>query len=82
MTASDFDDLPVEARLQWIYFEGEFVMDIRYYEYKINLYQVKNFYIEVFYHHKKDQIVKIRTLDHTCSRMKFYADQVKLEQVA
>lgn len=82
MTARDFNELPTENKLQWIYFEGEFVMDIRYYEFKVNLYRIKDFFIEVFYHHKNDRIDQIRILDHNSTRMKFYADQVKLDQVA
>lgn len=54
-------------------------MDIRYYEFKVNLYLINDFYIEVFYHHKKDSIQKIEILNRDSSRMKFYADQVKLE---
>ena len=82
MLANDFVQLPLEAKIQWLYFEGEFVMDIRYYEFKINLYLLKDFYIEVFYHHKEDKIKKIIILDRNSSRMKFYTDQVKLGIVA
>ncbi len=67
--------------MQWVYFEGEFVMDIRYYEFKINLYRIKDFFIEVFFHHKDNRIEKVLVLDHSSNRMKFYADQVKLETV-
>ena len=79
MEAQDFNKLTLENKMRWVYFEGEFVMDIRYYEFKINLYRIRNFFIEVFYHHKEDRIAKILILDRSCNRMKFYADQVKLE---
>lgn len=79
MKAKDFESLPIENKIQWVYFEGEFVMDIRYYEFKINLYRISDFFIEVFYHHKEDRIEKVLVLDRSSNRMKFYADQVKLE---
>ena len=67
--------------MQWVYFEGEFVMDIRYYGFKINLYRIKDFFIEVFFDHKENRISKVLVLDRTSNRMKFYADQVKLDPV-
>jgi hypothetical protein len=82
MIATDFNQLPLETKIQWVYFEGEFIMDIRYYEFKINLYRIKDFLIEVFYHHKSDLIQKVVVLDKKCNRMKFYADQVKLQSIS
>lgn len=81
MKADEFERLPIENQMQWLHFEGEFVMDIRYYEFKVNLYQLKDFFIEVFYHHKEDRIAKVLVLNKNCNRMKFYADQVKLDLV-
>lgn len=81
MLASEFDSLSLERKIQWVYLEGEFLMDIRYYEFKVNLYRVRGFLIEVFYHHKLDRIAFIRPLDSTSNRMKFYADQVKMPEL-
>ena len=53
-------------------------MGIRYYGYKVNLYLIGDFYVEVFYNHKKDLIEKIIPLDVSNSRIKFYVDQIKL----
>jgi hypothetical protein len=64
-----------------LYLEGEFVMAIRYYEFKVNLYSLGNMMVEVFYNHKLDKIHKIQLLDDTSSRMNFYADQVSLEEL-
>lgn len=64
-----------------LYEKGTFVMAIRYYGYKINLYLLGNFYVEVFYNHKKDCIEKISRLDTSHSRMKFYYDQIKLPEI-
>lgn len=79
MKAKEFSKLSTEQKIQWIFFEAEFVMDIRYYEFKINLYRLRDFFIEVFYDHKADRIAKVMVLDHSCNRMKFYADQVQIE---
>jgi hypothetical protein len=61
-----------------LYENGVFIMGIRYYGYKVNLYLLGDFYVEVFYNHKKDLIEKIIPLDVSNSRIKFYADQIKL----
>lgn len=56
-------------------------MAIRYYGYKINLYLLNNFYVEVFYNHKEDKIEKIEILKLSNKRMKFYADQIQLPNI-
>ena len=77
----DFFDVPIPEQCRILYLEGEFVMAIRYYEFKINLYNLGNKLVEVFYNHKLDKIHKIQLLDDRSSRMKFYADQVSLNQL-
>ena len=74
-----FFDMPIPEQCWILYLEGEFVMAIRYYEFKINLYNLGNKMVEVFYNHKLDKIHKIQPLDDASSRMNFYADQVSLE---
>lgn len=61
-----------------LYLEGEFIVAIRYYKHKINLYLFHNFYVEVFYNHKLDCIDKIELFNHGSTRMKFYVDQIRL----
>jgi hypothetical protein len=65
-------------QIQWLYEQGTFVMGIRYYGYKVNLYLLGDQYLEVFYHHKRDCIERIALLDTRHTRMKFYYDQIKL----
>ena len=72
-------DTPEQCRV--LYLEGEFLMAIRYYEYKVNLYSLGSELVEVFYNHKLDRIHKIQSLDHSSKRMNFYADQVTLNSV-
>ena len=74
----EFEKISFFEKIKKVYFEGEFVVSIRYYEYKINLFLYNNFYVEVFYNHKMDRIDKIEVLSYQPSRIKFYADQIKL----
>jgi hypothetical protein len=77
----EFKSFTFDKQIQTLYENGVFVMGIRYYSYKVNLYLIGNFYVEVFYNHKKDLIEKIIPLDIANSRMKFYVDQIKLPQL-
>ena len=78
----DFASFELRHKVKLLYDKGEFVMSIRYYSYKVNLYLLDNHYYEVFYHHKYDKIEKIDFLDRSSSRMKFYADQIRLTNLA
>ena len=75
-----FLELPLEEKIQTLYKEGTFVVSIRYYGYKINLYMIDGHYVEVFYNHKRDLIEKIEPLNPQHSRVKFYTDQIKLPE--
>ena len=68
----------LDDMIQTLYKEGIFVVSIRYYSYKINLYLLSNFYVEVFYNHKLDKIERIELLERKNKRVKFYADQISL----
>jgi hypothetical protein len=74
----EFNKLSLEKKVGLLYQNGTFVMAIRYYEYKVNLYLLGSFYLEVFVNHKQSCIEKILLLDTRHSRMKFYSDQIKL----
>lgn len=78
MKANNFFSLPLPRQLRWIHFEGEFITSIRFYKYKVNLYQVNNFLVEIFYDPKADRIEKVGDFEKAGKRAKFYADQVKL----
>ncbi|MFZ5999877.1 MAG: hypothetical protein ACOYW3_05160 [Bacteroidota bacterium] len=78
MAHLEFHTYSIDRQIQILYEQGVFVMGIRYYGYKINLYLLGNFYVEVFYNHKQDFIEKIIPWDATHSRTKFYVDQIKL----
>ena len=78
MTKEDFTRMSFIDKIQALYHKGTFVVAIRYYRYKVNLYLIGNFYVEVFFNHKLDRIDRIELLDRHHSRSKFYADQIKL----
>ena len=75
---TEFKTYPLDEKVKALYEQGTFVMAIRYYRYKINLYVLGNYYLEVFVNHKEGCIEKISLLDAHHTRMKFYSDQIKL----
>ncbi|UXE65500.1 MAG: hypothetical protein KA713_13575 [Chryseotalea sp. WA131a] len=78
MTWNELSKAPLDKKISLLYEHAHFVMAIRYYRYKVNLYLLGNDYVEVFINHKQTLIEKITLLDHSHSRMKFYSDQIKL----
>lgn len=78
MSSKQFMSLTMRNKIDILYKEGAFVVSIRYYGYKINLYLLEDYYVEVFYNHKDDRIEKISLLESTHTRMKFYTDQISL----
>ncbi|WP_262895394.1 hypothetical protein [Penaeicola halotolerans] len=78
ISKKEFAALTLRDKIDVLYQLGTFVTNIRYYGYKVNLYLLSTFYVEVFYNHKKDLIEKIEFLPQNHSRHKFYSDQIKL----
>lgn len=78
ITWKDYSKLSLDRKINVLYERGTFVMAIRYYGYKVNLYLLEDFYLEVFVNHKHAEVEKITLLDPSHSRMKFYSDQIKL----
>lgn len=74
----EFRRFSFDKQIQVLYERGSFVTSIRYYGYKVNLYLLGDFYVEVFYNHKHDLIEKIVPFDTSHSRANFYVDQIKL----
>lgn len=81
MVHKEFQSLSQDEKIKELFVHGTFVLDIRYYGYKVNLYLLFNHYYEVFYNHKLDKIEKIEELNYESSRMKFYADQIQIPVV-
>ena len=74
----EYKKLPLQEKIDVLYEHGTFIMAIRYYSCKVNLYLMGNYYLEVFVNHKHALIEKIVPLDTRHPRMKFYSDQIKL----
>lgn len=74
----DFLELEQKDQIKLLYNEASFIVGIRYYGYKINLYLLHGSYLEIFYNHKLDRIEKVMPLDFSHSRMKFYQDQISI----
>jgi hypothetical protein len=81
MLWADLTKYPLEKRISLLYEHAHFVMAIRYYRYKINLYLLGDEYVEVFINHKRTMIERITLLDRKHTRMKFYSDQIKLPEI-
>ena len=78
---SEYRKLSLNEKINLLYEQGPVIMAIRYYSYKVNLYLLGSYYLEVFVNHKQATIEKIALLDRGHSRMKFYSDQIKLPNV-
>lgn len=78
MTQVQFLNMSLGDQVQHIYKMGTFITDIRYYEYKVNLFLLDGNYFEVFIDHKSVEITKISPLGYKSNRILFYLDQVKL----
>ena len=78
---AEFEELTLADQITLLYEKGTFVMSIRYYKYKVNLFLLGNYYLEVFVNHKLSRIDKIVPLDPMHSRIKFYADQISLREM-
>ena len=75
---NQYEQLSLGEKIDFLYKHGKFIMGIRYYNFKVNLYLLNDYYVEVFINHKNTQIENISLLDSSHSRMKFYSDQIKL----
>ena len=78
MTQNDYLKMKLADQIHYLYQEGTFVTDIRYYNYKVNLYLLDGEYLEVFVDNKKLTITTICPLDYTSNRLNFYLDQIKI----
>ncbi len=73
-----FQRLSLDQKIKTLNLDGVFIMSIRYYGYKINLYLLGKDFFEVFINHKQAVIERIQLLDRSHTRFKFYTDQISL----
>ena len=81
MDDQDFKSLTLQQKIKTLYVHGTFIVAIRYYKYKVNLYSVNNYLVEVFFNHKLDMIEKVEIMERNTTRLKFYSDQIKLSAI-
>lgn len=81
LSRESFSGLSLTKQIRALYEEGTFIVAIRYYKYKVNLYQLDNYFVEVFYNHKLDLIERTEILSNSTTRMKFYTDQIRLPEM-
>lgn len=74
----DFCTFSLREKIKTLFENGTFIVAIRYYGYKVNLYLLNNYYVEVFYNHKLDRIEKIELMESRHTRVKFYTDQISI----
>ena len=77
----DFQGQSFSKQITLLHEHGSCILSIRYYRYKVSLYLLGDFYLEVFYHPKKDLIEKIVPLDVQHPRTNFYTDQIRLPAI-
>jgi len=76
-----FCSYSIREKIKTLFEKGTFIVAIRYYGYKVNLYLLNNYYVEVFYNHKLDKIEKIELMESRHTRVKFYTDQISLQDL-
>ena len=76
MNLSDYKALPLKEQLAVLERQGQAVLAVHYYGYKVTLHAWQHHYLEVFFHLKRSMVEKIMPLGMRCSRIPFYADQL------
>jgi hypothetical protein len=73
----DFENLPIDLRAQIVWKRGKFVDHIFYYNQRVNLYSIDEYFVEVFYNGEKNEIERVAIA--TDQDLKKYIAQIKLE---
>jgi hypothetical protein len=55
----DFDTLPIDLRAQIVWTRGRYVETIVYYNQRVNLYSIDEYFVEVFYNGEKNEVERI-----------------------
>jgi hypothetical protein len=60
----NFNNLSLNKKGEILFSKGSYIAVRNYYNYKVQLYSLNGFYIEVWYHPKLNSIDKIETLEN------------------
>lgn len=80
MTLMEFQDLTESEQVNTLYREGVYVGKRKQGRFKVLLYQLESFYLEVFYSSYRRHIYKIRCSDST-AMLDPYLEQINVEYV-
>ena len=80
ITRDEFDTLPPVEKAHTIFEFGEEMAQRTFGEFRIKLYNVWDFYVELWYSTKRVQISKLESLS-TEDVMEFYGDEIDISDV-
>ena len=80
MNERQFKEFDVNERMDIINQEGSYVGVREYYNYKINLYTIYGFFVEVWYSPLENKITKIQVADRQIVD-KLYSDRVYISSL-
>jgi hypothetical protein len=70
----NFNDLSLDEKGKIIFSKGSYIAVRDYYNYKVQLYGLKGFYVEVWYNPRTNSIDKIETMDNEKSLNLYLSD--------
>jgi hypothetical protein len=70
----NFNDLSMDEKGKILFSKGSYIAVRDYYNYKVQLYGLKGFYVEVWYHPKMNNIDKIEALNDEKSLNLYLSD--------
>ncbi len=74
MTKDNFNDLSLNQKGSLLFPNGTYIAVRDYYNYKVQLYSLWGFYVEVWYHPKLNRIDKIEVLENEKSLNLYLSD--------
>lgn len=78
MEQIDFSELPQSLKLVELLSKGVFLEFIIKGVYMVKLFQMKNYYVEIYYHIENNRIDNIISFDDT-NKLKPYLNKIKLD---
>jgi hypothetical protein len=80
LTKDNFNNLSLNQKSSFLFPDGTYIAVRDYYNYKVQLYSLWGFYVEVWYHPKMNSIDKIEALNDEKS-LKLYLSDIEIEDL-
>ena len=80
ITKQKFQRLPFKKKGELVFKEGEYVAVRSYYNYKVQLYSLYGFFVEVWYHPENNAIDKVELLESE-KALNLYLADIDLESL-